>query len=349
MAVTCHIYQHTLLQNARTLRSRKVITLLDLPSRSSARRKRVQQSFSSLASQNEQIHVSPMMPPNTDIVSDSDNIVNPVPPDKDESTNNARSLLSPPQEDEQSQTIWHILKDNPSHSVPNTLPDTGATTALDMSSPIGGGTLSDFQMFLDEAVKQNNPISRAGSSEPDDKPESINYASSIATIETTLGFNEIGLPQNGSWEWESVLKKRYCFDHEEHKFLIQYKYRWMRPSDFSSPKAQDALEAKFEAYLKSPWTLDPLCLASQANCRSSYLSHVDAPIEQTMVDEEYVYQIQWLYSWTRQSNIDDPEAARSKYEDYLDSQGRRRSHQIMANAAQTLAGWEKVMEVVRIQ
>jgi hypothetical protein len=163
-----------------------------------------------------------------------------------------------------------------------------------MSSPIGGGTLSDFQMFLDEAVKQNDPISRAGSSEPDDKPESI-YASSIATVETTLGFDEIGLPQNGSWEWESVLEKRFCFDHREHEFLMQYKDRWMRPSDFRSPKAWYALEAKFEAYLKSPWTLDPLRLASQASCRSSYSSHVDAPIERTMVDKEYVYRIRWLY------------------------------------------------------
>jgi hypothetical protein len=68
-----------------------------------------------------------------------------------------------------------------------------------------------------------------------------------------------------------------------------------------------------------------------------------------MVDEEYVYWIRWLYIWTRQSDINDPEAARLKYEDYIGSQGRRRSHRIMANTAQTLAGWEKVMEVVRIQ
>jgi hypothetical protein len=236
MAVTRHTYQHTLLQNARTLRSRKVITLLDLPSRSSVRRKRVQQPFSSLASQNEQIkpietitevhipHVSPTISPDTGIVSDSDNIANPVLPDKDKSTNKTQSFSSPPQEDEQSQTIGHIFKDNSSYIVPNMSPNNGATIASDMGSSIRGSTLSNFQMFLDEAVEQNNPISRSGSSKPDDKLESINYALSIATVETTLGFDKIGLPQNWSWEWESVLEKRYCFDHGEYEFLIQYKY-----------------------------------------------------------------------------------------------------------------------------
>jgi hypothetical protein len=104
--------------------------------------------------------------------------------------------------------------------MPNISPDTGATTASDMGSPIKGSTLSNFQIFLDKAVEQNNPISRLGSSKPNNKPESINYALSIATVEITLGFDKIGLPQNWSWEWESVLEKRYYFDHGEHKFLI---------------------------------------------------------------------------------------------------------------------------------
>jgi hypothetical protein len=58
MAVTRHTYQHTLLQNARTLRSRKVVASLDPPTRLSARRKRVHQPLLSLSAENEPIQLT---------------------------------------------------------------------------------------------------------------------------------------------------------------------------------------------------------------------------------------------------------------------------------------------------
>jgi hypothetical protein len=122
-----------------------------------------------------------------------------------------------------------------------------------MSSSIRDGDSSNSQMSLDEAVEQNSPVFREGSSKPGDEPESIDDASTITTVETTSGFDDIGLPQNGSWEWESVLEKRYCFDYGKHEFLMQYTCQWMRPSDFGSPRAWDVLEEKFKAYQKSPW------------------------------------------------------------------------------------------------
>jgi hypothetical protein len=99
MAVTRHTYQHTLLQNARTLRPRKVIASLDPPSRLSARRKRVHQPLLSLSAENKPIqlaettteahasYISPMVGPETSITSNSDGILNPISLDEDKNTN----------------------------------------------------------------------------------------------------------------------------------------------------------------------------------------------------------------------------------------------------------------------
>jgi hypothetical protein len=69
-----------------------------------------------------------------------------------------------------------------------------------MGSSIGGGDSSHSQMSLDETVQQDSHVFRVGSSEPGDEQESIDNASTITMVETTLIFDNIGLPQNGSWE-----------------------------------------------------------------------------------------------------------------------------------------------------
>jgi hypothetical protein len=66
------------------------------------------------------------------------------------------------------------------------------------------------QISLNEA-EHTGPLSRIDSLGPGDEPEpeSIEDALTLTTVEATLSFDNIGLPANDSWEWESVLQERF--------------------------------------------------------------------------------------------------------------------------------------------
>lgn len=129
-------------------------------------------------------------------------------------------------------------------------------------------------------------------------------------------FQDIGTPTDRKWEWESVLATRFCLNHGEREMLLEYKDRWMRTSDFQSPRAEVVLREKFESYKQEPWTLNPLNRASQAGCRASLLSEVDTPLKRERWGDENIWLIRWSFRWTRESEVDDISHAEAAYENY---------------------------------
>ncbi|KAK7889940.1 hypothetical protein LTR67_008404 [Exophiala xenobiotica] len=118
-------------------------------------------------------------------------------------------------------------------------------------------------------------------------------------------FEDVGLPPDGLWDHYAAYGQRFCYDHGEYEYLLGTRDRWMRLSDFDTPKAEIQLEVLLQGHRDRPGSFDPHARQCQAECRGNLFSHVHTVAEKREQDGVTLYWIKWKTCWTPESGIDD--------------------------------------------
>ncbi|KAL1873635.1 hypothetical protein Plec18167_006152 [Paecilomyces lecythidis] len=158
---------------------------------------------------------------------------------------------------------------------------------------------------------------------------------------------EIGVPEDGHWEWISVLEHRFCYNHETTEMLLQYADRWMRTRDFDDCTAESVLAARWKLYRERPWELDVCKPNSTAGCQCSLLSEVDTPLQRIQRGNEDFWLVRWKPRWTKAAEISRFEDVRLGLNERLRAQGRRISIRIENANDRWNAACKKMMEIKR--
>jgi hypothetical protein len=75
---------------------------------------------------------------------------------------------------------------------------------------------------------------------------------------------DVGIPPENKWDLVAAHERRFCFDHKEDEWLLEYAQRWMYPSDFSVSGAAVTLKDKLQKYLSAGSNSRPHKQASRA-------------------------------------------------------------------------------------
>jgi hypothetical protein len=78
--------------------------------------------------------------------------------------------------------------------------------------------------------------------------------------------DDIDLPTDNKWDLVTAHEKRFCFDHGEDEWLLEYAERWMDPSDFGVIGAEERLTDRLHTYHSVKLSSKPHKPASRAEC-----------------------------------------------------------------------------------
>jgi hypothetical protein len=180
-------------------------------------------------------------------------------------------------------------------------------------------------------------------------PEASPAVIAQSLLSDTVDLTNIGAPTDGTWEIFAAHEQRFCFEHGEVEWLIEYADRWMYPTNFEVDEAEAKLDAKFEQYQRGPEVLTPYRYASRAECNSSLWSQVETPTQRNTAEDTVAYRIRWKLFWTPQSSVDDLDFVQSSYKAQNERLGRRQSARVQDTAAASAAKREEMRIVVDLE
>lgn len=170
---------------------------------------------------------------------------------------------------------------------------------------LGEKSTADNTFSDEDSTPRNVFKDGSGSLSADAAVEEINSESTVNfKMEKVVRiFEDIGVPEDGQWDFVAVHGYRFCPQHKEVEYLLEYADKWMRPSDFGFEEAEVELEAMLQEYESRHNKNNVSIHLSQTNCRDGLWSQVDTPIQSGVSDGEAVYLLHWKLFWTFMSDI----------------------------------------------
>jgi hypothetical protein len=180
-------------------------------------------------------------------------------------------------------------------------------------------------------------------------PETSPPVTAQSLLSNTIDPTDAGAPTDGKWDIVAAHEQRFCYEHWEVEWLLEYADSSMVPADFDIDEAETKLNAKFEQYQRGPGDLVSSRCASKAECNCSLWSQVDTPTQKTATEDTVAYLIQWKLFWTPQSTVDDLDFVQSSYRTKNERLGRRQSARVQDTAAARAAKREEMRIVVDLE
>ena len=180
-------------------------------------------------------------------------------------------------------------------------------------------------------------------------PEASPPVTAQSLLSNTIDLTDAGAPIDGTWDIVAAHEQRFCFEHWEVEWLLEYADRWMYPADFDVDEAEAKLNVKFEQYQRAPEDWMSSRCASRAECNCSLWSQIDTSTQKRAAEDTVAYHIRWKLFWTPQSTVDDLDFVQSSYKTKNEGLGRRQSARVQDTAAARAAKREEMRIVVDLE
>ena len=161
--------------------------------------------------------------------------------------------------------------------------------------------------------------------------------------------NKIGLPKHDEWALVTARERRFCTDHGEEEWLLQYQDRWMYHTDFGVKDAYKMLESRLDKYTPTTRDQKSALPASQAGCRNRLWSQVDTPIKRGTVAGKPIFLIRWKLQWTPESMVNNLKWARAAFRKVNKVTRRRQSSRVVESPSQRAARRKALMMVANLE
>jgi hypothetical protein len=153
---------------------------------------------------------------------------------------------------------------------------------------------------------------------------------------------DVDIPTNKIWTWVAAHESRFCWEHGQDEWLLEFEDSLVCPGDFDVSEAEVKLEKMLQGYQQDKVTSK----RKPAECDSDLWSEVDTPVK---YDEIRGYLIRWKRRWTLESDIGDLEQVKASYTRQNAAINRRCSDRVEKNSKAMMASRERTMVVVNLE
>lgn len=230
-----------------------------------------------------------------------------------------------------------------------------ATRHLDQNLHILGEESTNDHISSDEGSKPVNDFKEGPTLHPADTnaaAEEIDpeLAVNLNMEKAAAIFEDVGLPEDDQWDLIAAHEYRFCSQHGEVEWLLEYADRWMHSSDFGSEWAETALEAGLQKYQSRHNGDNMSPRSAQADCVDGLWSQVDTPIQKGVFDGKAVYLVRWKLRWTSERDIDNDNGwVQASFQSQNERRNRRRSPRAELAPTDVTRKIEGMMRVINIE